>query len=67
MHSLKSTASANDADPLKCYALETKNKSLKYKDDGSLTIHLGNKSPGPEKESNWLIAPHGNFSIWLRG
>ena len=50
---------------LKRYALGTKNKSLKY-DDGGLTIYLGNKSPGKEKESNWLPAPAGNFSIWLR-
>jgi hypothetical protein len=42
------------------------NKSLKYSDDGSLSIYLGNKSPGKEKESNWLPAPAGNFSIWLR-
>ncbi|WP_186408324.1 DUF1214 domain-containing protein [Candidatus Accumulibacter aalborgensis] len=27
---------------------------------------LGNKSPGRDKESNWLPAPTGNFSIWLR-
>jgi hypothetical protein len=60
---------------LKRYALGTKNKSLKYNDDGSLTIYLGKcrpttacstKSPGKEKESNWLPAPEGNFSIWLR-
>jgi hypothetical protein len=51
---------------LKRYALGTKNKSLKYNDDGSLTIYLGNRSPGKEKESNWLPAPEGNFSIWLR-
>jgi hypothetical protein len=51
---------------LKRYALGTKNKSLKYNSDGGLTIYLGNKSPGKEKESNWLPAPAGNFSIWLR-
>ena len=27
---------------------------------------LGHKSPGKEKEANWLPAPEGNFSIWLR-
>ena len=48
------------------FALGTKNKTLKYNDDGSLTIYLGNKSPGKEKESNWLPAPAGNFSIWIR-
>ena len=51
---------------LKRFALGTKNKSLKYNDDGSLTIYLGNQSPGKEKESNWLPAPAGNFSIWIR-
>jgi hypothetical protein len=51
---------------LKRYALGTKNKSLKHNDDGSLTIYLGNKSPGKEKESNWLPAPAGNFSVWIR-
>ena len=51
---------------LKRYALGTKNKSLKYSPDGSLTIYLGNESPGADKESNWLPAPSGNFSIWLR-
>jgi hypothetical protein len=48
------------------YALGTKNKSLKYNSDGSLTIYLGNHSPGADKESNWLPAPNGEFSIWLR-
>ena len=48
------------------YALGTKNKTLKYNDDGSLTIYLGNQSPGKEKESNWLPAPDDNFSVWIR-
>ena len=48
------------------FALGTRNKSLKYNSDGSLTIYLGTKSPGEDKESNWLPAPAGNFSIWLR-
>jgi hypothetical protein len=51
---------------LKRFALGTKNKSLKYNDDGSLTIYLGNQSPGKEKESNWLPAPAGDFSMWIR-
>jgi len=51
---------------LKRYALGTKNKTLQTNTDGSLTIYLGNKSPGKDKESNWLPAPAGNFSIWLR-
>ena len=51
---------------LKRYALGTKNKTLKYNDDGGLTIYLGNKSPGKEKEANWLPAPAGNLSLWIR-
>jgi hypothetical protein len=45
------------------YALGTKDKSLKYNADGSLTIYLGTKSPGKEKETNWLPAPAGDFSL----
>jgi hypothetical protein len=48
------------------FALGTKNKTLKDNADGSLTIYLGNKSPGQDKESNWLPAPEGEFSLWLR-
>jgi len=48
------------------FALGTKNKTLKYNLDGSLTIYLGHVSPGMDKEANWLPAPNGNFSIWLR-
>ena len=48
------------------FALGTKNKTLKYNADGSLTLYVGNKSPGKEKESNWLPAPAGNFAIWIR-
>jgi hypothetical protein len=48
------------------FALGTKHKSLKYNSDGSLTIYLGTKSPGADKQSNWIPAPVGNFSVWLR-
>lgn len=48
------------------FALGTKNKSLSSNPDGSLTIYVGNKSPGKEKESNWLPAPPGKFSLWVR-
>ena len=43
--------------PLKRYSLGTKNKTLKYNADGSLTLYAGAKSPGKDKESNWLPAP----------
>jgi len=51
---------------LKRYSLGTKNKTLQYNADGSLTIYAGSKSPGKEKESNWLPAPVGRFSLYIR-
>jgi hypothetical protein len=48
------------------YSLGTKNKDLKYNADGSLTLYAGAKSPGQDKESNWLPAPNGPFSLYLR-
>ena len=52
--------------PLKRYSLGTKNKTLKYNADGSLTLYAGAKSPGQDKESNWLPAPEGTFSLYIR-
>jgi hypothetical protein len=52
--------------PLNRFALGTKNKTLQANPDGSLTIYVGNKSPGKDKESNWLPAPTGEFSLLLR-
>jgi len=48
------------------FSLGTKNKTLKLNSDGSLTIYAGAKSPGADKESNWLPAPQGHFSLYLR-
>ena len=47
--------------------LAVKNKTLRYNAHGGLTIYLGNKSPGQEKEANWLPAPAGNFSLGAWG
>ena len=52
--------------PLGRYSLGTKNKTLKYNPDGSLTLYAGAKSPGKDKESNWLPAPDAEFSLYLR-
>jgi Protein of unknown function (DUF1214) len=52
--------------PLNRYSLGTKNKTLKYNTDGSLTLYAGAKSPGADKESNWLPAPNGPFSPFGR-
>ncbi len=51
---------------LKRYSLGTKNKTLKTNPDGSLTLYAGGKSPGADKESNWLPAPDGTFSLYIR-
>lgn len=39
---------------------------LKYNADGSLDIYIQRESPGKEKESNWLPAAEGEFSVTLR-
>ena len=42
-------------------------ESLKKNADGSVTFYIQNKSPGADKESNWLPAPaEGNFVLTLR-
>ena len=51
---------------LKRYSLGTKNKGLKKNADGSLTLYTGTKSPGADKESNWIPAPNGAFSLYIR-
>ena len=48
------------------FSLGTKNKTLKYAADGSLTLYLSAKSPGEENEANWIPAPAGDFSLILR-
>jgi hypothetical protein len=52
--------------PLRRYSLGTKNKTIKYNADGSLTLYASAKSPGADKESNWLPAPEGTFSLYIR-
>jgi hypothetical protein len=51
---------------LKRYSLGTKDKTLKYNADGSLTLYASAKSPGKDKETNWLPAPEGTFSLYIR-
>jgi len=51
---------------LKRYSLGTKNKGLQKNADGSLTLYAGAESPGANKESNWLPAPMGTFSLYIR-
>ena len=49
------------ANELNRYSLGTKSKSLQYNTDGSLTLYFGHKSPGKDKETNWVPAPDGTF------
>lgn len=37
-----------------------------FDEDGGLTLYFQNESPGKEKETNWLPAPKGPFSIVMR-
>jgi hypothetical protein len=39
---------------------------LKTNADGSLTLYIQNKSPGADKESNWLPAPNGPIYLVIR-
>jgi hypothetical protein len=52
--------------PLKRFSLGTKNKDLQKNPDGSLTLYAGAKSPGKDKETNWLPAPARPFSLYIR-
>lgn len=52
--------------PLRRYSLGTKNKHLMRNPDGSLTLYIGAASPGAGKECNWLPAPEGSFSLYIR-
>jgi hypothetical protein len=54
------------ANSLKRFSLGTKNKTLKRNADGSLTLYAGATSPGADQASNWLPAPNGHFSLYIR-
>src|SRR5262249_47572435 len=51
---------------LKRYSLGTKNKGLVYDQDGSLTLYVQGNAPAKEKTPNWLPAPDGDFSLYIR-
>jgi hypothetical protein len=40
--------------------------TMKTNADGSLTLYIQNKSPGADKESNWLPAPDGPIYLVMR-
>ena len=48
------------------YSLGTKNKDLQRAPDGSLTIYVSATPPSQDKMTNWLPAPKGDFSLYIR-
>jgi hypothetical protein len=40
--------------------------AMKTSADGSLTLYIQNKSPGADKEANWLPAPDGPIYLVMR-
>jgi len=52
--------------PIDRYSIGNATPGLKTAEDGSITIHFSAKSPGKDKESNWLPAPDGPFWLVLR-
>jgi hypothetical protein len=52
--------------PLDRYSIGDRTEGIKHNRDGSLTIYIQSRSPGPDKESNWLPASADQFTITLR-
>ncbi|MGC3967793.1 MAG: DUF1214 domain-containing protein [Pirellulales bacterium] len=48
------------------YSFGTKNRRLKFNADGSLTIVVQSWPPAAGEQANWLPAPDGKFSLYLR-
>ena len=55
------------ANPINRFSVGTKNKDLKHNADGSLTICVQTDEPkDPIQRANWLPAPKGDFSLYVR-
>jgi hypothetical protein len=54
------------ANPINRYSIGDRTPGFSPNKDGSVTIYLQHKSPGADKESNWLPAPDGPFALALR-
>jgi hypothetical protein len=52
--------------PINRYSIGSATAEMKKTKDGSITIYFQAKSPGKDKESNWLPAPEGPFWLVLR-
>jgi hypothetical protein len=53
------------ANPLNRYTVSPRN-NLKANADGSVDLLIQHESPSPDRESNWLPAPKGDFVLMLR-
>ncbi len=52
---------------LKRYSIGTKNRQMKNKADGSLTIYVQSDPPSEDRQANWLPAPKDrDFSLYIR-
>lgn len=55
------------ANPINRFSVGTKNKDLKLAEDGSLTIYVqANEPEDLAQRANWLPAPKGDFSLYIR-
>ena len=54
------------ANPINRYSIGDRTPGLRFNGDGSLTIYLQEQSPGPDKESNRLPAPAGDYRPVMR-
>jgi hypothetical protein len=54
------------ANELGRYSVGTKSKQLTFNADGSLTIYVQATPPSADRINNWLPAPRGKFSLYLR-
>jgi hypothetical protein len=52
--------------PLGRYSLGDRSRGLRYDHNGGLTIYVSHRPPAKGKLSNWLPAPAGPFSLYLR-
>ena len=48
------------------YIISSVTEGLHYNEDGSLDVYIQQENPGNDKESNWLPANNGEFSILAR-
>jgi hypothetical protein len=54
------------ANPIDRYSIGDRTPGFVPNEDGSVTIYMQHKSPGKDKENNWLPTPDGPFVVALR-